>query len=462
MVGGGFGPVGRLGSACPGPERIGDLVAEDPGVRGKAVGAQQRGVLPQCGGRGGPGGGDASDDGQFADVDLQLPVEVRVAGLRADGLVVAEGSDDVDGRVGRLGPGEQVEAPGDEDVSDEDVEVGGVPVAGGPRVVEGQPAGEDEALVDELDAGSAAGEPVVGRAGVVAGGGGAHEGQDTRGERRVLEAVGEPVAERVGLDVLDCREGGAADRRDFLHWLEVAAGRAKTFGNPLTANCMIRTTDDDGVCTVTLDRPERRNALTREGLRDLRAAVEAATAPVVYLTGAGPAFCAGADLDVVRSLDEAAAREFADLGQDVARTLETYDGAVVAGIDGPARGGGVELALACDLRVATSDATLAETGVKLGLFGAWGGTARLPSIVGRGEAMDVMLSGRTLDADEALRMGLVSRVTEDPREVPAELASVDPTALRAIKPRIRDDADRETKERRERDAFARLVATAEP
>ena len=224
---------------------------------------------------------------------------------------------------------------------------------------------------------------------------------------------------------------------------------------------MVRTTAEGDVRVVTLDRPARRNALDREALRELEAAVAEATKPVVYLTGAGEAFCAGADLDIVRDLDAEAAREFAALGQRVAGTLAGYDGAVVAGIDGPARGGGVELALACDVRVATPEATFAEPGVRLGLFGAWGGTTRLPRIVGEGEAMDLALSGRTVDADAALRMGLVSRVVDDPRAVADELAAVDPRALRTLKGRLRDDADHGTADERERAAFVRLVESAE-
>jgi enoyl-CoA hydratase/carnithine racemase len=221
---------------------------------------------------------------------------------------------------------------------------------------------------------------------------------------------------------------------------------------------MVQTTSGDGIRTLTLDRPGQRNALTSAALRDLEAAVEAATEPVLYLHGAGEAFCAGADLDEVTALDSERAKTFAALGQRVARTLESYDGAVVAGIDGAARGGGVELALACDIRVATPDATLAETGVKLGLFGAWGGTARLPEVVGTGEALDIALSGRTLDAETALRMGLVSRITAEPRAVAEELAGVDADALGVLKDRIRDDSDRETQERREQEAFAALNA----
>lgn len=225
---------------------------------------------------------------------------------------------------------------------------------------------------------------------------------------------------------------------------------------------MIRSTVDSDCRTLTFDRPERRNALTRDGLDDLAAAVNEATEPVLYLHGAGDAFCAGADLDVVAGLDTDDAAVFAEHGQRVANAISAYDGAVVAGIDGPARGGGVELALACDVRVATPDATLAETGVALGLFGAWGGTARLPAIVGQGNALDLGLSGRTIDAREAQRIGLVSRIVDDPSAVAEEIAANDPAAITAIKRRIRDSADPATQEEREATAFAGLVTDFEP
>jgi len=228
---------------------------------------------------------------------------------------------------------------------------------------------------------------------------------------------------------------------------------------------MVRRERNGAVCRVTLDRPARRNALTPAALRELRAAVEETDAPVVCLRGEGPAFCAGADLDVVADLDREGAREFAELGQDVARTLETDESVVVAAVDGPARGGGVELALACDLRVATPEATFAETGVRLGLFGAWGGTARLPRVVGEGVAADLTLSGRTVDAETALSWGLVSRVVEEPEAVAHEVADAPASTLRRLgallSPPDGDDdgeADRPAQERREADAFADLVA----
>ena len=225
---------------------------------------------------------------------------------------------------------------------------------------------------------------------------------------------------------------------------------------------MIRTAVEGDVRSITLDRTECRNALTGSGLAQLEGAVEAATEPVVYLHGAGGAFCAGADLGTVAGLVGEEAPAFARRGQEVAAALAAYDGAVVAGIDGAARGGGVELALACDVRVATPDATLAEPGVSLGLFGAWGGTVRLPDAVGCTEAMDLALSGRTLEAREARRVGLVSRIVDEPRAVASEIATNDPEAVRTVKRRLRDDAPRETRENREAAAFARLAASFDP
>ena len=224
---------------------------------------------------------------------------------------------------------------------------------------------------------------------------------------------------------------------------------------------MIRTEDHEGIRTVTLDRPERRNALTLEALADLERVVAGAETPVVYLTGGGGAFSAGADFDVVGEVaDEGreAIEAFVERGQRTMRAIEGAASVVVAGVDGPARGGGVELALACDIRVAAPRATFAETGVSLGLFGAWGGTIRLPEVVGTGDALDLSLSGRTVDAEEALRMGLVQRVVEEPYSVAEEVAGNDPDALRALKGLVRADGDREELERRERDAFVELLS----
>jgi enoyl-CoA hydratase/carnithine racemase len=221
---------------------------------------------------------------------------------------------------------------------------------------------------------------------------------------------------------------------------------------------MIRTesTADGRLLCVTLDRPEARNALRPADLDELARRVTDADAPVVYLTGAGGAFCAGADLDTVAELSDPA--EFATRGQRVARAIETADSVVVAGIDGPARGGGVELALACDVRVGTPDATFAESGITHGLFGAWGGTERLQREVGPGDARDLMLSGRVVEATEARQMGLLSRVVEHPESVAREIAAHPEDALGQVKQLLRQNADETVSdtERAEQAAFATL------
>jgi len=220
---------------------------------------------------------------------------------------------------------------------------------------------------------------------------------------------------------------------------------------------MIETAVRSGIRTITLSRPEKRNALDPAGLDALGEAVETATEPVVLLRGAGSAFCAGADLEVVRSLEGEAAAAFARQGQRTARTLEESESVAIAGIDGPARGGGVELALACDLRLATPRATFAEPGVALGLFGAWGGTVRLPRVCGLGDAMDFSLSGRVIDAEEALRIGLVSRIVEDPAAIAHGIAAKDRESLRIVKRRLRDSREAALQEDAEAADFASLL-----
>lgn len=221
---------------------------------------------------------------------------------------------------------------------------------------------------------------------------------------------------------------------------------------------MIRVDDEGDVRVITMDRPERRNALTPAALEDLEAAVVDVPGPVVYLCGAGEAFGAGADLSVVAEVAESGDVEpFVRRGQAVANAIETADAVVVAGVDGAARGGAVELALACDVRVATPRATFGEPGVTFGLFGAWGGTTRLPEVVGLGDALDLSLSGRTIDAEEARRVGLVSRVVDRPRAVADRLAENDHHALRLIKERVRDRTERAIQEDREVAAFEALV-----
>jgi enoyl-CoA hydratase/carnithine racemase len=229
---------------------------------------------------------------------------------------------------------------------------------------------------------------------------------------------------------------------------------------------MIDIDDQGAIRVVTLDRPERRNALSSSGLEALEAAVADPPVPVVYLHGAGEAFSAGADLESVAALAadadadaDADVEAFVRRGQRTADAIETSPAVVVAGIDGAARGGGVELAVACDLRIATPDATFAEPGVTFGLFGAWGGTVRLPELVGLGDALDLSLSGRVVDSEEARRIGLVSRIVEEPRVVAESIAENDPAALEELKACLRDRGSKTEREDGEVAAFETLVET---
>jgi enoyl-CoA hydratase len=204
----------------------------------------------------------------------------------------------------------------------------------------------------------------------------------------------------------------------------------------------IRVERNGGIATLTVDRPEAMNALDRatlEELRDrLRELGEDAGARVVVLTGSGEkAFIAGADIKYMSGLGAAEAKDWGELGHDCGRLLETMPKPTIAAINGFALGGGCELALACDLRYAAASAKLGQPEINLGIIPGWGGTQRLARVCGLGIAKELILTGRLVDAEEALRIGLVNDV-HDPvlgkaREVAELLASKSPLALTAAK-----------------------------
>jgi enoyl-CoA hydratase len=184
------------------------------------------------------------------------------------------------------------------------------------------------------------------------------------------------------------------------------------------------------------------NALDRPTLEELRDRLEGLAGDsdvrVVVLTGSGEkAFVAGADIKYMSGLDANEAKEWGELGQNAGRLLETMPKPTIAAINGFALGGGCELALACDLRYASSAAKLGQPEVNLGIIPGWGGTQRLARACGLGVAKELILTGRLVDADEALRIGLVNGVhdpvLEKVREVAALLASKSPLALAAAK-----------------------------
>lgn len=171
----------------------------------------------------------------------------------------------------------------------------------------------------------------------------------------------------------------------------------------------------DGVAFVTVNRPDKLNALNAETVRELAsafcAARDDAKVGVVILTGAGDkAFIAGADIGDLSRLDARGAKEAALLGQEVMGLVEHLGKPVIAAVNGFALGGGCEIALACTFRVASENAKFGQPEVNLGLIPGYGGTQRLPRLVGRGRGMELVLTGDSIDAQEALRIGLVNHV----------------------------------------------------
>jgi enoyl-CoA hydratase len=177
-----------------------------------------------------------------------------------------------------------------------------------------------------------------------------------------------------------------------------------------------------GDCAVlTLDRPEALNALSFSILREIGARLDdiaASDARALIVTGGGAkAFCAGADIPELRGRDLLAQKQGAELGQSVFAKLDTLPMPSIAVINGFAFGGGLELALACSIRLCTPNAKMGLPEVKLGLIPGYGGTQRLPRVVGPARALEIILTGRTIAAEEALRIGLVTEIAEgDPVE----------------------------------------------
>ncbi len=180
-----------------------------------------------------------------------------------------------------------------------------------------------------------------------------------------------------------------------------------------TESVLVRRSESVGL--VVLNRPDKLNAITRRGLTELRLAlVEVLGDPgvsVVVLTGAGDkAFTAGVDIGEFLGLDPAAGQDYADEGRNLTVALESAGKPIIAAVNGLAIGAGTELALACHVRIASETARFGLPEVKLGLIPGFGGTQRLPRLVGRGPGLELILSGRMIDAREALRLGLVDRV----------------------------------------------------
>jgi enoyl-CoA hydratase len=223
---------------------------------------------------------------------------------------------------------------------------------------------------------------------------------------------------------------------------------------------------------VTIDRPDALNALdvsTLTALRDRLAELAAdESTRVVVLTGAGEkAFAAGADIKYMSGLGVDEAKAWGTLGHEVTRLLETMPKPTLAAVNGFALGGGCELALSCDIRLASASAQLGQPEINLGIIPGWGGTQRLARTAGIGFAKELILTGRTVDAEEALRRGLVEKVfeagelMEQTLELARQLAEKSPLALAAAKAAVNRAFQGEHAENLEREAesFGELFAS---
>lgn len=209
---------------------------------------------------------------------------------------------------------------------------------------------------------------------------------------------------------------------------------------------------DGAVATVTINRPKALNALNQETLEEMlqcfRELAQNQAVRVVIVTGGGDkAFVAGADIAFMEKLSPLAARCFAMLGQQVLSTIENLPQPVIAAVNGFALGGGCELALACDIRMASENARFGQPEVNLGVLPGFAGTQRLPRLIGRGRANELLFTGDIIDAQEAARIGLVNRVEPQAqllascREMAERIASRGPVAVRLCKEAVNNGVE---------------------
>ena len=227
------------------------------------------------------------------------------------------------------------------------------------------------------------------------------------------------------------------------------------------------------VATITVNRPDKLNALSDATIRELGEAIDAARADDavggIILTGAGRAFVAGADIAELSRHDGAGARALALAGQSVFRRFETSPKPTIAAVNGFALGGGCELAMACHVRIAADAAKFGQPEVKLGLVPGYGGTQRLPRLVGRGRALQLLLTGELIDAAEAHRIGLVNAVVpgaellDAARRMLGQMLANAPLALAGCIEEVDEGLDREFDDALalEAEHFGRLAETAD-
>ncbi len=208
----------------------------------------------------------------------------------------------------------------------------------------------------------------------------------------------------------------------------------------------------DAIATITLNRPEALNAFSKEVIEEVLQAVEDAkndeNVRVVVLTGAGEkAFSAGADIKAMKGMNALRARELSLMGEKLCCALENMEKPVIAAMNGYALGGGLEVAMSCDLRIASENVRMGQTEINIGLIPGWGGTQRLTRLVGVAKAKEMVFTGRMIDAKTAEQLGIVNMVVpadkfkEAVKQFAAELATKAPVAIKVAKALINKGAD---------------------
>jgi enoyl-CoA hydratase len=229
----------------------------------------------------------------------------------------------------------------------------------------------------------------------------------------------------------------------------------------------------EGIATITLNRPDALNAWSTELAQEFLGAMEDArndeSVKVVIITGAGEkAFSAGADIKAMKGMTSLKARELSNIGYKICNAIETIEKPVIAAINGYALGGGMEVSMACDFRVASDKARMGQTEINIGLIPGWGGTQRLTRLVGKARAKELVYTGKIIDANTAHQWGLVNTVVTATelmtavRQFAQELAGKAPVAVKVAKALIEKGAeiDLESALALEREGFG-VVASSE-
>jgi len=224
---------------------------------------------------------------------------------------------------------------------------------------------------------------------------------------------------------------------------------------------------------IKINRPESLNALNIETLGEIRDAVTSLNneedIKVLIFTGEGKAFIAGADIKQMKDMNENDAREFCNMGQKIFDIIEHLDKPVIAAVNGFALGGGCELAMACDIRIASENAKFGQPEVNLGIIPGFGGTQRLPRLVGKGIAKELIFTGDLIDAQTALRIGLVNKIVsaekllDETMIMAQKIASKGPIAVLIAKSVINRGMETDLAKGLsfEREAFVQCVASGE-